>query len=56
VDTGAAAAGRRAVLLPLDADPNIDNRSTRQLVGVMTHGRWIDANERAARWDALPAE
>jgi len=41
-DYGDLAAGKRADLLVLDANPLDDIGATRRIRGVMTHGRWLD--------------
>jgi imidazolonepropionase-like amidohydrolase len=51
-ETGSLAAGRRADLVLLAADPSLDIAATRAIVGVAANGRWLDR----AALDALQAE
>lgn len=46
-DAGSVAAGKRADLVVLDADPLRDIRNTRKIHGVVVAGRYIDTAERA---------
>ena len=50
---GTVSRGKRADLLLLDADPVADARNARQIAGVMTGGRWMDAAEISTRLAAL---
>jgi hypothetical protein len=52
---GTVAAGRRADLLLLDADPLADVRNTRRIAGVMVRGRWLPAPELARMLAAVEA-
>ncbi|HEX9268714.1 MAG TPA: amidohydrolase family protein, partial [Candidatus Limnocylindria bacterium] len=44
-DWGTVAAGRRADLVVLTADPTSDIRNTRRIDGVMVRGRWLSRSE-----------
>ena len=52
---GTVAAGARADLVLLDANPLIDIRNTRRIDGVMVAGRWYDAAALAAMDSSLKA-
>lgn len=52
---GTVAAGRRADLLLLDADPLADVANLQRIAGVMARGRWLPASEIRARLEAIAA-
>src|SRR5690606_32405730 len=49
----AVAAGRRADLLLLDANPLEDISNIGRISGVMVEGRWLDGEQIAARLEAI---
>jgi imidazolonepropionase-like amidohydrolase len=52
-ESGTVAAGRRADLVLLDANPLIDVTNWRKRAGVMVRGRWLPREEIARRLDDL---
>jgi tetratricopeptide (TPR) repeat protein len=50
---GTVAAGRRADLVLLDADPLLDIRNAERIRGVMVRGRWLSREEIAVRLERL---
>jgi imidazolonepropionase-like amidohydrolase len=52
-ETGTVAAGQRADLVLLDADPLADIRNTRRIAGVMVRGRWLGADEIRERFAGM---
>ena len=50
---GSVRTGKRADLLLLDADPMSNIANTQRIAGVVVAGRWISADERARRLEAL---
>ncbi|HEU4464013.1 MAG TPA: amidohydrolase family protein, partial [Gemmatimonadota bacterium] len=55
-DFGTVAAGKRADLVLLDADPLASIANTRRIAGVMARGQWLDASRLAAILDASAEE
>ena len=49
---GTIAAGNRADLLLLDADPLIDAGNVRKLAGIVVNGRWIPGSEIAGKLES----
>lgn len=54
-DFGTIESGKRADLLLLNANPLDKIGNTRQIAGVMLHGKWIDAAQAKSMLEALPA-
>jgi len=54
-DFGVVAAGRRADLLLLEANPLDDVRNTTKIVGVMVAGRWFTADDLKKRLVSMRA-
>jgi imidazolonepropionase-like amidohydrolase len=52
-DAGTIAAGKRADLVRLDANPLADIANVRRLSGVMVDGRWLSADRLHALKDAV---
>ena len=54
-EAGTVRVGRRADLVLLDADPQVDVSRTRQIAGVMVRGRWLPRAELERRREELAA-
>lgn len=54
-DAGVIAAGKRADLVLLEADPLLDISHTRRIAGVMVRGRWMPREELAERLEEVAA-